>query len=151
MPAVASRLGIDLYPVSPGDADGVRWLRALVWPDHRERANRLDQAVPVAVANPPQMVAGDALRVLPDLVHAIPAEAVPVVYHSHTLAHFTAEARQHFVEDLLPGLGRQRNLMWLACEGSRMDLTVWRNGARTDRELARRDPHGAWLEWRDRT
>jgi hypothetical protein len=45
---VAWRRGIDIHPVDPDDEDAVLWLRALVWPDHVGRQERLSRAIEVA-------------------------------------------------------------------------------------------------------
>ncbi|MCX6021060.1 MAG: DUF2332 domain-containing protein, partial [Chloroflexi bacterium] len=48
MPAVAWRRGIDLNPINATDPDAAHWLRALVWPEHPERAAMLERALAVA-------------------------------------------------------------------------------------------------------
>ena len=47
-PAVAWRGGIDRNPLDVTDADAMRWLRTLVWPEHEDRRRRLEQAVAIA-------------------------------------------------------------------------------------------------------
>src|SRR5437764_590450 len=60
LPAVTFRLGLDLNPVDVRDPDAIRWLRALVWPEHCERADLLQRALAVVQQDPPDMRAGDA-------------------------------------------------------------------------------------------
>ncbi len=36
-PAVVGRVGVDVVPIDVRDEDQTSWLRALVWPEHRER------------------------------------------------------------------------------------------------------------------
>jgi hypothetical protein len=66
------------------------------------------------------------------------------VFHTATLAHFLPEARERF-RALIPQLARQRDLFWLASEGSGEPgqrgpyvtiLTAFQNGRRTERQLA---------------
>jgi hypothetical protein len=147
MPVLASRVGIDLHPVQLDDADGLRWLRALIWPEHTERRQRFEAAVAVALREPPPLVVGDALEVLPRLVREVPEGVVPLVHHAHAMAHMPPEVRTAFAEELLPVLGAERDMLWLACEGHEMRLTSFLGGVRTDRMLAHRDMHGAWIEW----
>jgi hypothetical protein len=60
-PPTGERLGIDLNPLRIEDDEDVRWLRALVWPEHAERRRLLENAVSVARASPPKLIEGDAL------------------------------------------------------------------------------------------
>jgi len=39
---VAGRIGIDIAPVDVADADAVRWMEALIWPDQVERLAHCD-------------------------------------------------------------------------------------------------------------
>ena len=41
LPAVGDRLGIDPFAIDVGDPEDRQWLQALVWPEHKERAQRL--------------------------------------------------------------------------------------------------------------
>lgn len=147
MPAVATRVGVDMAPVDVTGADARLWLRALVWPEEPERMARLEAALSLAAAWPPEVRRGDALEALPGMVAEVEAGVVPVVHHSHVLAHMPGPARSRFTQELLPALGQQRDLAWLACEGSTMVLTTWRGGVQSETLLANRDPHGSWIEW----
>src|SRR5262245_38732036 len=42
MPEVAYRIGIDLMPIDVRDDNATLWLRALIWPEHADRAHLLD-------------------------------------------------------------------------------------------------------------
>ena len=156
-PLVSARVGIDLNPISVDDPQAMLWLRALVWPEHPERAALLQQALALAQCEPPSLIAGDALTVLPQVVADTPAGMALCVFHTATLAHFPLEAREHF-RALIPELARQRDLFWLASEGSGNPgrrgqyvtiLTAFQNGRSTEHQLAYSHPHGAWLEWLD--
>ena len=48
-PSVAFRTGVDLNPVDVTDPDSALWLRALVWPGHERRADRLQAAMALAL------------------------------------------------------------------------------------------------------
>ena len=156
-PLVAARVGIDLNPIRAADPQAMLWLRALVWPEHPARAALLQQVLALAQREPPPLIAGDVLTVLPQAVAAAPEGAALCVFHTATLAHFLPEARERF-RSLIPELARQRDLFWLASEGSGEPrrrgqyvtiLTAFQNGRRTERQLAYSHPHGAWLEWLD--
>jgi hypothetical protein len=158
LPIVIARVGLDLHPIHATDPEAMRWLRALVWPEHSARAALLQQVLALAQQEPPPLIAGDALTVLPQAVADAPADTAVCVFHTATLAHFPPEARARF-RALLPELARQRDLFWLSSEGSGNAgrrglyltlLTAFQHGRSTANQLAYSHPHGAWLEWLDR-
>lgn len=151
MPPVAFRAGIDLHPIRMDDADAVLWLRALVWPEQRGRAARLDAALTVAGQRPPLLIAGDALEVLPGLAASVPPGTALCLFHTNTLAHFPAEARARFL-DLVPQVARRRPLFWLWFEGPPDPRPVLRlrdyvAGTGQEERLAYAHLHGEWVEW----
>jgi len=52
MPPVAARVGLDLHPIRATDPEAMRWLRALVWPEHPARAALLQQVLALARIKP---------------------------------------------------------------------------------------------------
>jgi len=115
VPVIAWRIGLDLNPIDPTDPDARRWLQALVWPEHHERAERLRVALDAAAAAPPRVERGDLLEHLADLVALAPAGGTVVVTHSATLAYLNARDRASFVS-ILEDLGVHR----LGAEGPRV-------------------------------
>lgn len=147
------RTGIDLHPLNLGDTADRRWLRALIWPDHPDRAERLDLAARAAARGPlPHIHQGDAAECLPELVAQAPEDATVVVFHTAVLAHFTQQARTAF-EQRLHEVSAQRPITWIQGEPRpdqqpRLRLAQLNDGRlRADHPLGRYHPHGAWLEW----
>ena len=149
---VTGRVGIDLNPVDVGDDDAVSWLRALVWPERRDEAELLQRAIELVREAPLCLIAGDALDVLPGILDGLPLGSVPVIFHSHTLNQFPADARKRFGE-LLDHYGSQRDLALISLESrqsqgdSELDLTIYVNGVRTWEHLAQCDSHGYRVRW----
>nr|WP_251140962.1 DUF2332 family protein [Cellulomonas dongxiuzhuiae] len=149
-PEVVWRAGVDLAPVDVTDDDACAWLETLVWPEHDERRARLRAALAVARTDPPRVVAGDLLDVLPALASQAPRDATLVVLHSAVLAYLTPQARGSFVDlvGTLPG-------HWLSNEGARvLPTTAELVSDRVDRGFvvsldgtprAYADPHGRSL------
>lgn len=152
LPPVASRLGLDLNPIDVRDAEETRWLRALIWPDEAGKAQELERALAAAQADPPPLVAGDALDTLLPALAAAPADATLCVYHSFTVNQFSRAARKR-LQALFAEQARRRDLFVIGVEGTRdgvhprIDLATFHDGARTDETLATCDAHGAWLAW----
>jgi hypothetical protein len=149
---VAGRIGIDLHPVDVGDVDSVAWLRALIWPEHSDRVERLLHAVEVARVNPPRLLAGDALDLLPGVLAEVPKGALLVIVHTFTLNQFSEEALHRF-RSLLVDASHARDVVEVGIEMmhgesyARLALSDYRAGAVNVRQLARCDGHVRWLEW----
>ncbi|MCI0548318.1 MAG: DUF2332 domain-containing protein [Candidatus Rokubacteria bacterium] len=153
LPAIARRVGIDLHVIDAGVEEEAQWLRALVWPEHRERAALLERAIEVLAREQPELLEGDGLTLLPDVLRGLPAEAVACVFHTHTLNQWPGEARER-LDALLAEHAANRELYriaaeWLGTPHPELTLTTWRAGHTRTRLLARVDPHGRWLEWQD--
>ncbi|HEY7719040.1 MAG TPA: DUF2332 domain-containing protein [Pedococcus sp.] len=153
-PEVVWRAGLDLNPLDVTTDDDLRWLEALVWPEHEERRLRLRAAAEVLRAEPPLLVRGDLVEDLPALAALAPADATLVVFHSAVLAYADPQQRRRFAEVVadLPG-------HWLANEAPAVLEGLVAAPAvaapRSDsfllaldgRPLAWTGPHGQRLSW----
>lgn len=150
MPEVEKQVGIDLHPNDVFDEDAMLWLRALVWPEQQERAERLKQAIVLARRFPPTILQGDALELVPQLIAGTPRETPTILFHSFVLNQMPKELRARYYE-LLAEQSRGRLLFDVAIEPSAfpspMVLTTFEGGERRQEALARCDHHGRWLEW----
>jgi hypothetical protein len=151
--SVERRRGIDLAPVDVATEHGSRLLQAFVWPDQTERLERLRHAIGIVCANPPELVRGDYVDVLPGLLRERSDDAVTVVFSSVSTIYLAEERYQELLR-VLAQAGRDAPFAWLSLEpprgesryeGVALELTVWPEG-RT-RRLARVDYHSDWLEW----
>jgi hypothetical protein len=116
MPEVAVRIGVDLDPVDVTDADDARWLRACLWPDQPERPARLEAEMALAAADPPLLLRGDAIEVLPDAFARVPADALPVVTTTWALSGWPLESRLRFLHRL-DEAATDRAVAWVSVEG----------------------------------
>lgn len=121
IPEVAWRAGIDLNPIDLRDPEELRWLGALIWPEHTERVERLRAAAAVVADDPPRILAGDLIEQLPALVAQAPADATVVVFHTAVLAYVQRDRRAEFA-DLIHELG----VHWICSEGPNVmpDITA---------------------------
>ncbi len=152
LPQVVFRVGLDLNPVDIRDPDAVDWLRALVWPELVDEARMLEDALAMAKDDPPQILAGDALELLPDVIQGIPSDSTLCLYHTNTLNQFPRDARERFFE-LVEEQGLVRDLSLISVEGRAghrhraVELTQYQYGLKTNRRLADNDTHGNWIQW----
>ena len=149
-PVIAARIGLERDPVALSDANDRQWLRALVWPDQPQRFERLDRAIALYRSQPPEILGGDALALLPDVLAAVaPGEAV-CVYHTIAVYQFSA-AMKDALHTILATAGRPVWHLSFEFDGAKdyaLTLTRHGDGVAEPRVLAVAQAHGGWIEWR---
>jgi hypothetical protein len=168
LPAVATRVGLDLSPVDPFSDDDARWLLACLWPDNLPRFERLRAASANVRSSPhpPRLERGDILTDFPRVVATIPGDGPLVVFHSWVAAYLT-EDEQRALAAQVTALDARRPVHYLYAESpfetpglptppshvprKGPDLAtalvhVGPNGAPAVR-LADTHPHGYWIRW----
>jgi hypothetical protein len=144
LPPVRERLGIDLHPVDATDPEQRLWLQALVWPEHRERFAELATALDAVAADPPTILQGDAIELLPRL--ELPDDLPLVVFHAMVRIHVPADRLDAF-DAALAALGERRRLLHVSLEpAGSSPLLALRDSRGADRDLARVEGHGRWIE-----
>ena len=147
-PEVAFRIGVDLEPIDLADDEQYRWLQALVWADHADRAALLANARQVWLQDTPRVVAGDAVERLSELIGAAPTGAALCVFHCHVLNQFPVSARSAFSETLRSA-SRRRPVYHVSSEGERLNVTRLVNGRSRTLLSVLRSAHGRWVAWCD--
>lgn len=152
MPEISSRIGLDLEPLDVRNPDDARWLEALTWPEEfSHRAPMLRKAIEVVREDPPRMLRGDALDLLPEAVSSASEDAVVCVFHTFTVNQFSEEMRERLTRILAEG-SRNRpvyriSIEWIYTERPVLRLAVFDGGEEKERILAECDDHGNWIEW----
>ena len=150
-PVVAHRIGVDLHIPDLTSTTEALWLKALIWPDQPERMQRLTAAIPEWRRSPPDLLGGNALDVLPDLIRTASRAATVCIVHCHTLNQFSVEQREAF-HNLLAAAGRDRPVVelsaeWIGTATPELWLLDWTGGVAQDEHLANVDQHGRWIQW----
>jgi hypothetical protein len=151
-PKVRARIGIDRAPIDVRSEAGARLLRSFVWAGQDERLRRLDQAIEAVRADPPELVRGDYVEALPEVLAGLPSDGLTVVFQTASFGYIGDEGRAR-VRAVLEEAGRDRRLAFIStgkprapeedCWGLR--LVYWPGG---EREFAgHADFHGSWLKW----
>lgn len=152
IPAVSWRMGIDLNPIDVRDEEAVRWLRALIWPEHRDRAERIEAALAMARQHPPSIVAGDAVDLLPEVLARVPAETTLCIYHSYAMNQTPEPVRKRIFAQIAD-FAQTRELFRVAEEwyaGMRqaeLELFWYRDGELRCEKLAECEGHGRWMKF----
>lgn len=151
---VGSHAACDISPIDL-QADGAALrLMSYVWPDQRERLERLRAAITLAQRLQVRVDAADALTWTQDVLATQRAGCATVLYHS-VMWQYMPEPTRNGLRGLIEATGshatRQAPLAWLAFEPPDNDarmlltLTLWPGGER--RVLAEAHPHGQWVRW----
>ena len=154
LPTIVWRAGLDISPLDVGNADQMKWLETLVWPEQTDRLARLRAAVQIARADPPRIMRGDLTRDLPRLIEEAPRDATLVVFHTAVLAYVADPAKREAFAAQAMSLSDS----WISneapsvfpsiapddtAETQTMRFVVAVNG----RPVARATPHGTTLDW----
>lgn len=149
---VRRRVGIDRRPIDVTTDHGAHLLEAFVWADQAERLERVRKAIAIARSDPPHVMRGDYVEVLPGLLAQRDLEALTVVYHSVSTIYLRPDERER-LDDVLTEEGTRGRLAQVAYEadglqpdfyGLALDVQTW-PGER--RRLARLDGHANTMEW----
>ncbi|MFS8103310.1 DUF2332 domain-containing protein [Lentzea alba] len=117
IPEVVARINIDPDPIDVTDTDDARWLRACLPPDAQERtAARLEAEMALAATAPPTLLRGNVLKVLPDALTRVPANALPVVTTTWALSKLPVDGRHRFLKHLEEA-ATDRPVAWVSAEG----------------------------------
>ncbi|MCD2263428.1 DUF2332 domain-containing protein [Dietzia aurantiaca] len=117
LPEIVHRGGVDLAPIDPADPDSRAWLRSLIWPGQQaERVPRLDAALDIAAADPPNIITGDLVEQVEAAVAACPDGSTPVVFHTAVLGYLEPPERAEFVRRVTE-LCRSAGAVWISVEG----------------------------------
>ena len=151
-PAVRRRLGIDLHPVDVTSEHGARLLQCFVWADQAERLERLRRAIEVLRADPPELVQGDYVELLPEVLAQRDPDALTLVFQIASTPYVAEEGRRR-IYAALSDAGRSGSLAFLNAtraaegwegDGYGLELQVW-PGPR--RHVGHLDFHGEWVSW----
>jgi hypothetical protein len=150
-PRVRGRIGIDRTPIDVVRDEGARLLAAFVWADQHERLARLYHAVDALRRDPPQLIAGDFVDLLPEVLGDRPDDGLTVVFQTAALGYVDAPARDR-LRCSLRKAGSRGPLAFVSAGSPRSDKRSW--GLRVllwprgEREfVGHADYHGTWLDW----
>jgi hypothetical protein len=142
LPRVRFRVGVDLAPPDLHTEEGVRLLKAFVWAGQEQRLADLDAAIEVWRRDPPEIVVGDLVDELPELLGRPSGDAVLLVWETAVFGYLPEERRDHAraliaeAECVFVHTGQPQ-------DGSHDYYGLYVDGD----EVAHAEFHGAWIEW----
>jgi hypothetical protein len=154
-PVIIRRTGVDQTRVDLTQSAEAERLIAYIWPDQKERLARIEAAISIARAYPPQIDLGDAGDWIEAQCATPQAEGqLRVVMHSvfwQYVERGTQDRIATAIERAGEGATLNRPLAWLRFEPfdetaiMALKLRLWPWG--DDRHLANCHAHGSWVEW----
>lgn len=153
---VEAAQGVDLNPIDIRDPAACERLASFIFADQPDRSERLDRALGIARAHPPQVATGRAADWLAArLAMPAPEGRHRVVLHSMVLQYVGADERAA-IECTLAATAKQADAgRPFACIGFEWNATrtqvelrlrSWPDGE--DRILAHCHPYGGWFDWK---
>ena len=88
-------------------------LRSFVWAGQDDRMRRLDQAIEAVRSDPPELVEGDYVAELPEVLAAQPSDALTVVFQTASFGYIGDEGRAR-VREVLEEAGEKRSLAFIS-------------------------------------
>ena len=151
-PRVRERTGIDLEPLDLTDDEQLLHLKSFVWADQSDRLDRLDRAARVLRDDPPRLVRGDVVELLPEYLARRRDDALTVVFETAVLG-YVDEDRRRRVYDSVETAAAEGPLAFVSAgqpaDGAQthygLSVTTWPGGAREI--VLHANFHGAWIEW----
>ncbi len=147
-PPVAERIGIDLYVNDLSDEEDYLWMRALIWPEHKERVKLFKKAAQMVKSNPPQLIEGDGVRLLDKLALYAPEDSTLCIFHTHVANQMPDDVKYDLINKVTD-LAQTRDLyhiynnMW----DRDLHLDSYINGKLQSQVAAKTDGHARWFEW----
>ncbi len=146
-PPVTSRLGLDLHINNLSDPEDYLWLKALIWPEHKERISYFEKAVSCLKKEPLELVEGDGISLLPSIASKMKNDSTLCVFHTHVANQIPHEAKitlNKHIQDL----GKEREVFHLYNNMWDLDLHLdgYIGGKEHKETLAKTDGHGRWFQ-----
>jgi hypothetical protein len=149
---VRGRAGIDRHPIDVTTGHGARLLEAFVWADQTARLERVRRAIEIVRTDPPRLMEGDFVEVLPALLAERDLEALTVVFHSVSTV-YLGDRDRSLLDQALEREGGRGSLAHVAYEVAAEDISYEgltlevRRWPGEGRRLARLDGHANQMEW----
>lgn len=147
-PTVVSRTGIDLHINDLNNPEDYLWLMSLIWPSHHERRKLFEAAAKEVRKNHLDMIEGDGVQLIPEIVNGIPQNAAICIFHTHVANQLSRDEQSKLLENIRQ-IGRQRDVFHLYnnIQDRYLHLDYYLNGCEHTHTIGKTDGHGSWFSW----
>ena len=147
-PPVSERIGLDLNTIDlNNDADKL-WLRALIWPEHKERSAMFDEAAKYIKKGTVNLIEGDGICLLAQYVEEIPGNSVICVFHTHVANQLSREQQKQLMQTVST-IGMKRDVFHIYnnIQDQYLHVDFYLDGIASHNTVAETDGQGRWFEW----
>ncbi|WP_053367042.1 DUF2332 domain-containing protein [Bacillus sp. FJAT-27245] len=148
---VSARYGLDLHINDVTKDEDSLWMKALIWPEHRDRRELFEGAVQSMRTNREKItfIEGDGVELLPRLIEQIPDDSAIVVFHTHVANQMPMETKLKLLENA-EGIAKSRDVFHLYnnMNDANLHLDSFVGGQKRHQLAAITDGHGRWFEWK---
>lgn len=147
-PPVSERVGIDFNPVDLNNEDEELWLKALIWPEHKERRLLFENAASYMKKNPVDLVKGDGVRLLSKYVDAMPSDGTICIFHTHVANQMPLEVKELLLSTI-QSIGKEQDVFHIYnnIQDKFLHLDYYVDGIENKETIAETDGHGRWFKW----
>lgn len=148
-PQVAWRMGIDLHVIDLSNKNDYLWLKSLIWSEHKERLELFERAVQLFNAHPVDLVEGDGVSLLPDVIEQVPTDSILCIFHTHVANQMSDDSKRKLIENVRV-IGAKRDVFHLynnISDIGKLHLDYFSNGTEFNEVIGETDGHGRWFDW----
>ncbi len=148
-PPVTSKIGIDLHVNDLSNNEDYLWLKSLLWPEHKERLEMFEKAAQLFNKNPVNLIEGDGVSLLMEVVRQIPTDSVLCIFHTHVANQIPDELKKKLMENIKT-IAAQRDVFHLynnVWDIGKLHLDYFINGNEFNEIIGDTDGHGRWFDW----
>lgn len=148
IPPVNYRLGIDLHISDLTNEEDYLWLKALIWPEHKDRLDNFEQSGKQLRMNPPQLREGDGVAMLNEYVEKVPKDSVLCIFHTHVANQMPEDIKSKLLQKVdMIGSKRDTFHVYNNIEDRKLHLDSYINGSKQHIVIGDTDGHGRWFDW----
>ena len=145
---ITRRVAIDINRIDMHSDVDRRWMRALIWPEHRKRQVRFDAALRLTQRENIEFVEGNGVELLGDLLPDEITDSAVCVFHTHVANQMPRKDRQKLVETI-DYLSTRYDLYHLYnnIDSPLLQLIHFEGDTRKHIDIAETEGHGQWVDW----
>lgn len=148
-PPVVRRIGLDLHINNLIEHEDYLWLKALIWPEHKERNSYFENAALSLKSQSLELIEGDGVSILPQIVPIVSRDSTICVFHTHVANQISVEGKKMLIQHM-QSFGKEREIFHLYNNMWDRDLHLdyFIDGKEYNDTLAEMDGHGRWFKWK---
>lgn len=148
IPPITERIGIDLHVNDVTEREDYLWLLSLIWPEHHERRELFKRAANLRETIDIQLVEGDGIAHLEELITMTTDSSLICVYHTHVANQFSKEQKNELLQKV-EDIGQTRDIVHIYNNMWDLDLYIdlYVDGEKKRAIVGVVDGHGKWFTW----